>query len=78
MEEFIEKMRYVEGVEVVGLVVSQAHDSYEMFVRKATESAKVEGPFLLLCDGVSKKFEGNHLKSAQGSKKRKHEGVAGS
>jgi hypothetical protein len=43
----------VAGVEFVGLVVSQAHDSYEMFVRDAAasqQSAKVKGPFFLLCD----------------------------
>ena len=34
----VEEVNHVSGVEVVGLVVSQAHDSYQMFVRKATSA----------------------------------------
>ena len=51
---------YIAGIEVVGLVVSHAHDSYEMFVRDAAASqqtAKVRGPFFLLCDRVAKEYD---------------------
>ena len=57
----VEEVNHVSGVEVVGLVVSQAHDSYQMFVRKATSAksaSAVEGPFFLFCDRVAKRFHG--------------------
>jgi len=67
----------VAGVEVVGLVVAQAHDSYEMFV---SQSAEVKGPFFLLCDRVAKSFEGSDFRpftSVQRSNKRKIDDVQG-
>lgn len=42
VKRHVESVEHIAGVEVLGLVVSQAHDSYEMFVR---QSAEVKGPF---------------------------------
>lgn len=80
MKRHVESIEHVAGVEVVGLVVSQAHDSYEMFVRDAaaSQSAKVEGPFFLLCDRVAKSVEGPDFRpftSVQHSNKRKIDDV---
>ena len=77
MKRHVENIEHVAGVEVVGLVVSQAHDSYEIFVR---QSAEVKGPFFLLCDRVAKSFEGYDFRpftSVQRSKKRKIDDVQG-
>ena len=60
MKSNIQDIEHVAGVEVVGLVASQVHDSYEMFVRDAAasqQSAKVGGPFFLLCDRVAKEYD---------------------
>lgn len=74
MKGHVEGIEQITGVEIVGLVVSQTHDSYKMFVRDGAASAKVGGPFFLLCDRVAKSFEGSDILpfiSVQRSKKRK-------
>lgn len=78
MKGHVKGTTHVAGVEVIGLTVSQAHDSYEVFVRdaaaSASQSVKVKGPFLLLCDQVAKSFQGAAIlpfTSVQRSKKRK-------
>ena len=43
-----------EGLEVIGLVVSAAHDAYEMYVRPSLLQDKIQGPFFLVCDRVAK------------------------
>ena len=66
----VEGIVHVEGLEIVGLVVSRAHDSYEMFVR---QSGDVSGPFFLPCDRVAKSIEVTdfaRFTSAQRTKKR--------
>ena len=45
-----------EGVEIIGLVVSQAHDNYEMYVLPAA-SHLIQGPFLFVCDRVAKALQ---------------------
>ena len=63
---------HVEGLEIVGLVVSQAHDSYQMFVRQSGDQ-NVLGPFFLPCDRVAKTIEITdfaRFTSAQRTKKR--------
>ena len=77
MKSRVRSIEDVAGVEVVGVVVAQAHDSYEMFVR---QSAEVKGPFFLLCDWVAKSFEGSDFRpftSVQRSLKRKIDDVQG-
>ena len=69
-----------ERLEVIGLVVSAAHDSYEMYVRPKSSSKELEGPFFFVCDFVAKQlkpaasFRGECVVAAvelQNSKKRK-------
>jgi hypothetical protein len=43
------------GVEVIGLVVSPAHDCYDMYVKNDDET--IQGPFRLLCDHVAKALQ---------------------
>ena len=38
------------------MIVSPAHDSYNVLVRDAGE-AEVKGPFFLVCDGVAKTLQ---------------------
>jgi hypothetical protein len=48
------------GVEVIGLVVSQAHDAYTMYVKPAsTSSAELNGPLFFVCDRVAKALKVN-------------------
>jgi hypothetical protein len=46
-----------KSVDIIGLVVSQAHDSYVMLV-KAAGSEQIEGAFFL-CDRVAKSLQRN-------------------
>jgi hypothetical protein len=59
-----------DGVEVVGLVASQAHDSYRMYVKLASSlvqkegnprpqgpSLPIQGPFFIRCDHVAKALQ---------------------
>lgn len=51
----VQNVQKVDGVEVVGLVVSRAHDGYEWYVWNAPKNV-VGGPFFLACDGVAKSY----------------------
>ena len=46
-----------EPLEVIGLVVSAAHDTYEMYVRPKLSEEKLQGPFFFVCDCVAKKLQ---------------------
>lgn len=46
-----------ERLEVIGLVVSAAHDTYEMYVRPKLSETKLQGPFFFVCDRVAKKLQ---------------------
>lgn len=52
---------WVEGVEIIGLVVSQAHDSYVVYVRKSQAQTEVLGPFFFVCDRVAKCLKTDNL-----------------
>jgi hypothetical protein len=52
------------GVEIVGLVVSVAHDSYTMY-RKSPGAAAMQGPYYIPCDGVARSLDGSDVVSAQ-------------
>lgn len=86
MQQRVENTDVPIGVEIVGLVVSKAYESFNMFVRKpattsdaaaGSQSVKVEGPFLLLCDRVAKSFEASNdppfTSIQRASRKRKHD-----
>jgi hypothetical protein len=54
------------GVDIIGLVVSQAHDSYTMYVKGANEADVVKGPLFFACDRVAKSLDGDlNIVSAQ-------------
>lgn len=54
----VQEVEQVDDVEIVGLVVSPAHDSYQMFVRESSEGeVKMKRPFFLLCDRIAKSFD---------------------
>jgi hypothetical protein len=71
----------MEGLEIIGLVVSAAHDCYEMYMRPDSLKQEVLGPFLLICDRVAKSLQKSedgkyHIIAAQQlspSKKRGHD-----
>ena len=44
-----------ERLEVIGLVVSVAHDTYEMYVRPKVSEDKIQGPFFFRCDCVAQR-----------------------
>lgn len=48
-----------EGLEVIGLVLSTAHDAYEMYVRPSLLEDAIQGPFFLVCDRVAKSLDPN-------------------
>ena len=69
VEKCLRETSGVEGLDIVGLVVSQAHDSYKMSVKPAS-STQTLGPFFFVCDRVAKSLQpdnhGNyHVISAQ-------------
>jgi hypothetical protein len=45
------------GVDIIGLVVSQAHDSYTMYIKSASGGGVVQGPFFFACDHVAKSLK---------------------
>jgi len=47
----------MKGLEIIGLVVSAAHDCYEMYVRLDSLEQEILGPFLVICDRVAKSFK---------------------
>jgi len=47
----------IEGLEMVGLVVSNAHDGYEMYIRTQDSQVINQIPLFLLCDRVAKSIE---------------------
>ena len=47
----------MKGLEIIGLVVSAAHDCYEMYVRLASLEQEILGPFFVICDRVAKSFQ---------------------
>jgi hypothetical protein len=49
------------GVDIIGLVVSQAHDSYAMYIKSAHDNPNgdVKGPFFFVCDRVAKSLQLN-------------------
>ena len=51
-----------EGLELIGLVVLAAHDSYEMYVRPSLLRDDIQGPFFLVCDRVAKSLDLNAAK----------------
>ena len=71
----------MKGLEIIGLVVSAAHDCYEMYVRLDSLEQEILGPFLVICDRVAKSFQksedGVHriitAQQLSPSKKRGHE-----
>jgi septin family protein len=46
------------GVDIIGLVVSQAHDSYTMYVKSANDNI-AKDPLFFACDCVAKSLDGN-------------------
>lgn len=54
--ERVQKTKGVAGLDIVGLVVSTAHDAYEMYVRPDSIQEEIVGPFLVICDCVAKSF----------------------
>ena len=51
-----------ERIELIGLIVSTAHDSYEMYVGPSLLGDDIQGPFFLVCDGVAKSLDLNAAK----------------
>ena len=44
-------------LEIIGLVVSAAHDTYETYVRPDSSTNEIQGPFFFVCDRVAKSLE---------------------
>ena len=53
----LEQITGIPGLEAVGLVVSQAHDCYEVLVKPDSSQPNVEGPVLFVCDRVAKSLQ---------------------
>lgn len=73
----VKQNRVSDGVEMIGLVVSVAHDAYEIYV-KSSQTNDYEGPLVLFCDRVAKSLErdpekGMRLASAQQLSREKKE-----
>jgi len=54
--DYINTMTASADVEVIGLLINAAHDSYEIYV-KLPQQENVEEPMSLLCDNVAKTVE---------------------
>ena len=52
-KSLLESIDNVPGVAVVGMIVSQAHNSFNMLIRDA-DSTAINGPLFLHCDSVSR------------------------
>ena len=46
-----------EPLEVIGLVVSAVHDTYEVCVRPKLSEEKLQGPFFFVCDCAAKELQ---------------------
>lgn len=57
MRKRLQQTPRIQGLEAVGLVVSQAHDSYEVFVKPDSSQQNVEGPVFFVCDRVAKSLQ---------------------
>lgn len=57
MRKRLQQTPLIQGLEAVGLVVSQAHDSYEVYVKPDSSQQKVEGPVFFVCDRVAKSLQ---------------------
>jgi hypothetical protein len=53
----VEKTAADHGVDIIGLVVSQAHDSYAMYIKSAIGGGDVQGPVYFACDHVAKSLK---------------------
>ena len=49
----------VAGLEIIGLVVSQAHDNYTMYVKPTSSKSQqeIQGPFFFVVDRVAKALQ---------------------
>ena len=46
----------VKGLEVIGLVVLQAHEAYKLYVKPDPNKDHIDGPYIFACDRVAKRF----------------------
>lgn len=57
MKKRLQQTPLIQGLDTVGLVVSRAHESYELYVKPDLSQQKIEGPIFFVCDRVAKSLQ---------------------